>query len=141
MSPGTDQALTPRITRSPFTIPDSCSRSKIRYALGTGIPRSVAITAVKADLRATFPLLHEIVYVWSPAGYDEHPPFVSDPGYITKGQTLVWDRVQAVIDGGGWENTTFILTSDDWGGYADSVPTPAVETAWILRRGSNVRDS
>jgi len=72
VSPGTDQALTPRITRSPFTIPDSCSRSKIRYALGTGIPRSVAITAVKADLRATFPLLHEIVYVWSPAGHDEH---------------------------------------------------------------------
>ena len=52
MSPGTDQALTPRTTRSPFTIPDSCSRSKIRYALGTGIPRSVAFTAVKADLGA-----------------------------------------------------------------------------------------
>ena len=30
VSPGTDQAVTPRITRSPFTIPDSCSRSKIR---------------------------------------------------------------------------------------------------------------
>src|SRR5664279_5484399 len=73
-------------------------------------------------------LLPEIVYVWSPAGYDEHPPFVSDPSYITKGQNLVWDRVQAVIDGGGWENTTFILTWDDWGGYADSVPTPVIET-------------
>ncbi|MBW4033073.1 MAG: hypothetical protein HIU88_10470 [Acidobacteria bacterium] len=73
-------------------------------------------------------LLPELVYAWSPAGHDEHPPFVSDPGYITKGQNLVWDRVQAVIDGGGWENTTFILTWDDWGGYADSVPTPVIET-------------
>jgi hypothetical protein len=72
--------------------------------------------------------LPQICYVWSPSGYDEHPPHVSDPGYITKGQDLVWDRVQAVIDGGGWDDTTFILTWDDWGGYADSVLTPSIET-------------
>jgi hypothetical protein len=54
---------------------------------------------------------------------------VSTPDYISKGQGLVWDRVQAVIDGGGWEETVFILTWDDWGGYADSVPTPDIETA------------
>ncbi|MEA9986796.1 alkaline phosphatase family protein [Subtercola sp. RTI3] len=72
--------------------------------------------------------LPDICYVWSPGGYDEHPPHVSDPGYVSKGQGLVWDRVQAVIDGGGWENTTFMLTWDDWGGYADSVPTPNIET-------------
>ena len=72
--------------------------------------------------------LPQICYVWSPAGYDEHPPLVSAPDYIAKGQGLVWDRVQAVIDGGGWEETTFILTWDDWGGYADSVPTPDIET-------------
>jgi hypothetical protein len=72
--------------------------------------------------------LPQICYVWSPSGDDEHPPHVSDPGYVTKGQNLVWDRVQAVIDGGGWDDTTFILTWDDWGGYADSVPTPSIET-------------
>ncbi|WP_344097780.1 alkaline phosphatase family protein, partial [Microbacterium deminutum] len=72
--------------------------------------------------------LPEICYVWSPSGYDEHPPLVSAPDYIGKGHRLVWDRVQAVIDGGGWEETVFILTWDDWGGYADSVPTPDVET-------------
>lgn len=72
--------------------------------------------------------LPEICYVWSPSGYDEHPPHVSDPTYLTKGHDLVWERVQAVIDGGGWADTTFILTWDDWGGYADSVPTPAIET-------------
>lgn len=72
--------------------------------------------------------LPRLSYVWSPGGYDEHPPHVSDPSYIAKGHNLVWDRVQAVIDGGGWANTTFILTWDDWGGYADSVPTPSIET-------------
>jgi hypothetical protein len=72
--------------------------------------------------------LPQVCFVWSPAGFDEHPPATSNPGYVTDGQNLVWDRVQAVIDGGGWENTTFILTWDDWGGYADSVPTPDIET-------------
>ena len=73
--------------------------------------------------------LPQISYVWSPAGFDEHPPATSNPGYITDGHNLVWDRVQAVIDGGGWADTTFLLTWDDWGGYADSVPTPSIETA------------
>ena len=72
--------------------------------------------------------LPQVCFVWSPAGYDEHPPHVSDPTYVTKGQNLVWDRVQAVIDGGGWADTTFILSWDDWGGYTDSVPTPSIET-------------
>ena len=66
--------------------------------------------------------LPQVCYVWSPAGYDEHPPATSDPGYVTEGHDLVWQRVQAVIDGGGWDDTTFILTWDDWGGYADSRP-------------------
>ncbi|MDQ6897857.1 MAG: hypothetical protein M3171_14875 [Actinomycetota bacterium] len=33
--------------------------------------------------------LPQVCYVWSPAGYDEYPPFVSDPTYVTKGQNLV----------------------------------------------------
>lgn len=72
--------------------------------------------------------LPPIVYVWSPAGYDEHPPMLPDPSYISQGENLVHQRVQAVIDGGGWDETVFILTWDDWGGYADSVPTPSIET-------------
>jgi hypothetical protein len=72
--------------------------------------------------------LPQVCFVWSPAGFDEHPPATSNPGYVTDGQNLIWDRVQAVIDGGGWDNTTFILTWDDWGGYADSMPTPDIET-------------
>ncbi|WP_113718223.1 alkaline phosphatase family protein [Arthrobacter dokdonensis] len=66
--------------------------------------------------------LPQICYVWSPAGYDAHAPHVSTPDYVTKGHNLVWDRVQAVIDGTGWADTTFILTWDDWGGYTDSIP-------------------
>jgi len=72
--------------------------------------------------------LPQVCYLWSPAGYDEHPALISNPNYITKGQNLVWDRVQAVVDGGGWADTTFILTWDDWGGYVDSVATPVIET-------------
>ena len=72
--------------------------------------------------------LPQVCYVWSPAGYDEHPPATPQPDYVTSGQDLVWSRVQAVIDGGGWDDTTFILTWDDWGGYADHVKTPAIET-------------
>ncbi|HEY6794512.1 MAG TPA: alkaline phosphatase family protein, partial [Kineosporiaceae bacterium] len=73
--------------------------------------------------------LPQVCYVWSPAGYDEHPPATSNPSYVTNGHDLIWQRVQAVIDGGGWPDTTFILTWDDWGGYADGVPTPTAETA------------
>jgi hypothetical protein len=72
--------------------------------------------------------LPQVCYVWSPSGYDEHPPHVSDPTYVTKGQELVWQRVQAVIDGGGWDETVFILTWDDWGGYTDHLTTPSLET-------------
>jgi len=53
---------------------------------------------------------------------------VPDPTSVTKGQDLLWQRVQAVIDGGGWDDTTFIVTWDDWGGYTDSVRTPGIET-------------
>jgi hypothetical protein len=33
-----------------------------------------------------------------------------------------------VVKAGGWAETVFILTWDDWGGYADHVATPNAET-------------
>ncbi len=72
--------------------------------------------------------LPPLCYVWSPAGYDEHPPHTPETAYIRRGHDLIWQRVSAVVAGGGWDTTTFILTWDDWGGYADSVPTPRSET-------------
>ena len=73
--------------------------------------------------------LPNITYVWSPGGYDEHPPYLkSDPAYLQRGHDLTWQRVDAVVKAGLWDSTTFILTWDDWGGYADHVTTPASET-------------
>jgi hypothetical protein len=72
--------------------------------------------------------LPPLVYAWSPDGSDEHPPQKPDPGYVTRGQDLVWQRIDAVVKAGHWQDTVFILTWDDWGGYADHVVTPDVET-------------
>jgi len=74
--------------------------------------------------------LPEFCFVWSPGGYDEHPPFKApDPSYIKKGHDLTWQRVDAVVKAGGWADTVFLLTWDDWGGYGDHVDTPNAETA------------
>lgn len=73
--------------------------------------------------------LPQLVYAWSPDGSDEHPPYRrSDPEYITRGHDLVWQRVDAVVRGGHWDDTVFVLTWDDWGGYTDHVATPDSET-------------
>jgi len=72
-------------------------------------------------------ILPRLCYVWSPAGFDEHPPAQSNPGYVTAGEQLTWRRVDAVVKSGHWEDTVFILTWDDWGGYADHLETPASE--------------
>jgi hypothetical protein len=71
--------------------------------------------------------LPQLVYAWSPDGSDEHPPAKSDPGYLARGHALVWQRIDAVVKAGHWQDTVFILTWDDWGGYADHVTTPAIE--------------
>jgi hypothetical protein len=71
--------------------------------------------------------LPRLVYAWAPAGADEHPPQKSDPQYIERGQHSVWERVNAVVQAGEWANTVFILTWDDWGGYADHLATPDSE--------------
>jgi hypothetical protein len=38
----------------------------------------------------------------------------------------IWRCVDAVVRG-GWSDTVFMLTYDDWGGYDDHSSTPAVE--------------
>ena len=76
---------------------------------------------------ATAGQLPRLVYAWSPGGFDEHPPSKPDPSYIARGHDLVWQRVDAIVRAGGWDTTVFILTWDDWGGYADHVATPSAE--------------
>jgi len=49
--------------------------------------------------RATAGTLPTLSYVWSPAGFDEHPPFAKpvDPDYLTKGHDLVWREIATLV--------------------------------------------
>ena len=60
--------------------------------------------------------------VWHDSPYDEHP--VAD---VTKGQDKIWAAVEAITKAGLWDDTVFLLTWDDWGGFDDHVVTPNLE--------------
>jgi phospholipase C len=68
---------------------------------------------------ATLPALS---MVWHDSPYDEHP--VAD---VSKGQDKIWQAVDAIVKAGLWNDTVFLLTWDDWGGWDDHVVTPDVE--------------
>jgi hypothetical protein len=61
--------------------------------------------------------------VWHDSPNDEHP--VAD---VTLGHNQIWTDVAALAAAGRWDDTVFMLTWDDWGGYDDHVATPSVET-------------
>jgi hypothetical protein len=60
--------------------------------------------------------------LWHNSPNDEHPP-----ANVTTGMELIWQSVDAVVQSGGWDETVFMLTWDDWGGYDDHVTTPVLE--------------
>jgi phospholipase C len=60
--------------------------------------------------------------VWHDSPDDEHP--IAD---VTKGQNKIWQAVDAIATAGGWNDTVFLLTWDDWGGFDDHVITPNLE--------------
>jgi hypothetical protein len=66
--------------------------------------------------------LASLVMLWHNSPFDEHPP-----ANVTEGMDLVWQSVDAVVQSGGWDETVFMLTWDDWGGYDDHVKTPVLE--------------
>lgn len=66
--------------------------------------------------------LPQLCMVWHDSPLDEHP--TSD---VTLGMNTIWQAVDAVVGAGQWEETVFLLTWDDWGGYDDHVATPATE--------------
>lgn len=66
--------------------------------------------------------LPQLCMVWHDSPLDEHPR-----ADVTLGQNAIWQAVDAVVNVGGWEETVFMLTWDDWGGYDDHVATPATE--------------
>jgi hypothetical protein len=66
--------------------------------------------------------LPSLVMLWHNAPLDEHP--TAD---VTLGMNAIWQSVDAVVQSGGWDETVFMLTWDDWGGYDDHVKTPVLE--------------
>jgi hypothetical protein len=79
------------------------------------IVRSDRIVAEATNLPA-------LSMVWHDSPYDEHP--VADVG---KGQDKIWAAVDAIVSAGLWDDTVFLLTWDDWGGFDDHVVTPNLE--------------
>ncbi|MGH3779745.1 MAG: alkaline phosphatase family protein, partial [Pseudonocardiaceae bacterium] len=67
-------------------------------------------------------MLPRLCYLWHDSPRDEHP--VAD---VTIGQNAIREAVDAVVQGGGWDSTVFLLTWDDWGGWDDHVATPNIE--------------
>jgi hypothetical protein len=83
-------------------------------------PNVVASSQFVTDAEAG--KLPALVLLWHDSPYDEHPP-----ANVTEGMDRIWQSVDAVVRSGGWDQTVFMLTWDDWGGYDDHVKTPARE--------------
>jgi len=71
---------------------------------------------------ADAPTLPALSLVWHDSPYDEHPP-----ADVSLGQDKVWQAVDAIVTAGHWNDTVFMLTWDDWGGWDDHVATPNIE--------------
>jgi hypothetical protein len=90
------------------------------YTQLKGSPNVVPNSSFVADAKAG--KLPALVLLWHNSPYDEHPP-----ANVTEGMDTIWQAVDAVVHGGAWNDTVFMLTWDDWGGYDDHVKTPARE--------------
>jgi hypothetical protein len=66
--------------------------------------------------------LPNLSMLWHDSPFDEHP--VAD---VTLGHDKIWQAVSAIVAAGLWDDTVFMLTWDDWGGFDDHVVTPNVE--------------
>lgn len=58
----------------------------------------------------------------APSGLSEHPP-----GDLTLGHYFAVDVLEALMVSSAWERSAFILTWDEWGGWADHVAPPQVD--------------
>ena len=90
------------------------------YTQLKGSPNVVRSSQFVSDARAG--ALPSLAMLWHDSPLDEHPP-----ADVTQGMDAVWQAVDAVVQAGGWAETVFMLTWDDWGGYDDHVKTPALE--------------
>jgi len=88
------------------------------YRQLAGSPNIVRSERIVGDA-ATLP---QLSMVWHDSPYDEHPP-----ANVTTGEDAVWKAVDAIVAAGHWDDTVFLLTWDDWGGWDDHGVTPDVE--------------
>ena len=58
----------------------------------------------------------------TPSGLSEHPP-----GDLTLGHFFAFDLLEALMMSEAWWNSAFIITWDEWGGWADHVVPPQVD--------------
>jgi phospholipase C len=90
------------------------------YTQLKGSPDIVPTSQFISDAKAGS--LPSLVMLWHNTPLDEHPP-----ADVTQGMDIIWQSVDAVVQAEGWEETVFMLTWDDWGGYDDHVKTPVTE--------------
>jgi len=71
------------------------------------------------DLRAgNLPAVSYVKFI----GSSEHPP-----GGLLAGQQAVRGMIQTLMQSDAWEESAFLLTYDDWGGWYDHVAPPQVD--------------
>ena len=58
----------------------------------------------------------------TPSGLSEHPP-----GDLTLGHYFATDLLEALMLSEHWESSAYVLTWDEWGGFADHVEPPQVD--------------
>jgi phospholipase C len=58
----------------------------------------------------------------APSGASEHPP-----GSVQAGERFVRSLVNSLMASSSWDTSAFMWTYDDWGGWYDHVPPPAVD--------------
>ena len=66
--------------------------------------------------------LPQVSWVIPSSPVSEHPPAA-----MTMGQNYVTGLINAVMQGPQWKTTAIFLCWDDWGGFYDHVPPPAVD--------------
>ena len=77
--------------------------------------------------------LPTVSYVYADHVHSEHAPDgTADKqkgvGNVTAGSAWTAAQIDAIVAGGLWEKTAIFVTWDDWGGWADHVDPPEVET-------------
>jgi phospholipase C len=66
--------------------------------------------------------LPEVSWVIPSGAVSEHPP-----AGVREGMAYVTGLVNAVMEGPDWSTTAIFISWDDWGGFYDHVPPPAVD--------------